>query len=102
MLCRPSIPCGVIVILFHENSEKRVVLQPRGFFLAKFPKTGLPIFAGASGEIRERLLKQASFRFFDLAIFDSTTAQVCPVCPPSWEGSRRIDICQRSIKIFAR
>ena len=91
MLRRPSIPRGVIVILFHENSEKRVVVQPRGFVLAKFPKTGLSIFAGASREIRERLLKQASFQFFDLAIVNSAAPQLL-----------QINLCQHSIKLCAR
>ena len=91
MLRRPSIPCGVIIIPFHEDSEKCVVLQPGGFFFAKFSKTGLSIFAGATGEIRERFLKQASFQFFDVAIFNSATAQPA-----------KIDLCQRSIKVLAR
>ena len=91
MLRRPPVPCGVIVILFHEDSKKCVVLQPGGFFFAKFAETGLSIFAGVSGEIRERLLKQPPLQFFDVAIFNSTTAQPA-----------KIDLWQSSIKVFAR
>ncbi len=99
MLHGPTIPCRAVVVLLHEDPEKCVIMQPCSLLFAKFLKTRLPFFAGAIGEIRECFLKQTPFQFFDVAIFDTTAAQPAKACP---RRSRRIDICQRGIKVLAR
>src|SRR4030095_8931719 len=91
MLRWPAIPRRAVIILLHQDPEKCVIAQPRGLYFAEFPKAGLSIFGGASREIRERPLKEASFQFLDLAIFDSAAAK-----------SGKIHIGERNCKVFGR
>ena len=91
MLRRPSIPCGAIVILLHQDSEKCVIVQPCGFFLAKFSKAGLSIFAGMTREIRECFLQQRPLQRFDVAIFH-----------PAAPESSKVHIGGDGIEIFPR
>jgi hypothetical protein len=59
ILRRPSIPCSTTLIFLDQNTEKRVIVQPRGFFFTEVFEFKPPFFVGASGEVRKRLLENA-------------------------------------------
>ena len=75
MRWRPLIPGGAAFIFLDENAEQRVIMQPRGLFLAELFELWLPILIGASREVHKRLLKNSLLEFFDLPIFYAATPQ---------------------------
>src|ERR1043166_1675244 len=61
MLCWPASPCSAVVVRLHQDAKKRVIAEPRAFFLAEFSKLGLPLIVGVSIEVCECLFEQAQF-----------------------------------------
>src|ERR1700736_1962242 len=76
MLGRPFVPSFALAVFFHQRAKKRIVIEPRRFLTAEFPKLRLSIFRCVRGEVCERFLEQTAFHFFDRGIFHRAVAKL--------------------------
>ena len=117
MLRGPLVPRFAFAVLFHERAEKCIIIEPGGFLRAKILKCGLIASPTGSPTLTGRSVHVARLPPAPLSIFGRVFAEKFAnafssnrrfnfldpiILHPSSAKSRKIDIGEGGLKIFAR